>query len=155
MALGKLRPRTFETRLRATPSDAHAMLRTRDRVADRFTGREHEAWNFDPCAARVHIDFKGDGMEHRRMLIRAHGTEYPPHCGHVLSFLARQYFYQCLSLAYVSTLIDNELHAAVALVHCTRPTIAGGGAQTIQPDIAEMSLINLLSRERFAEPLVR
>jgi hypothetical protein len=69
--------------------------------------------------------------------------------------LARHYFYQCLSLAYVSTLIDDELHTAVTLVHCTRPAIDGDGAQAIQPNIAEMSLVNLVSRERFAEPLVR
>jgi hypothetical protein len=31
----------------------------------------------------------------------------------------------------------------------------GSAAQAIQPDIAEMSLIDLASRERFAESLVR
>src|ERR1700722_2807093 len=135
--------------------DAHAMLGPGHRVADRFASRDDEARNLDPRASRIDVHVETYRVELRRMLGRAHGAKHPPHRGHVLGFLPRQDLHQRIALAGIRALIDDELHATVALMHRGRPVIGGHSPQTIQPDIAEMSLVDMIACDRFAEALVR
>ena len=68
--------------------DTHAMLITRNRVADRFADRVHEAGNFEPRLTRVHIDIEQDRTKQRVVLGWAHRAENRPHGGHFFGFLS-------------------------------------------------------------------
>src|SRR6516225_9405251 len=135
--------------------DPDTMFGTGYGIADRFTDRPHQAGDFKPGSARVDINLKVDRTIQRVVLGRTHGAEDPPHRGHVLGFLSGQDLREGIALTRIGALIDNDLHHPVTLVDCAGPPPHDGRAQTIQTHISKITLMNLITRHRLAEALVR
>src|SRR5262249_10762495 len=69
--------------------------------------------------------------------------------------LARQDFEQCVALRGIGTLVDDDLHGAITLVHRRRPMPCSRHPQSVEPHLAEITLLDLPCPRRFAETVCR
>src|SRR5437868_3467504 len=119
--------------------DAHPVFGAGYRVADRLANRLDNPGHLEMAAPCFDVDLELNRPEQRFQLVWRHGRIHPPHGRHVISLLARQNFQQRVALSGIGTLVNDDLHRAVAFMHRARIIIQANDSYPIEPNRAELT----------------
>ena len=98
----------------------------------------------DPQSGRpaFDVDADVDGGEHGFENGRAHGPVNTQHGRALVRMLALKDTHERIALSRVGALVDDYLHGAVALMNGARPRIERDRVEAVQPEVAEMTLVD-------------
>ena len=130
--------------------DACAMSRAGHGIPERLQIGFDIVRNPQFCRSAFNVDGHVDGLEQGLENGRAHGPVNAQHGCAFVRVLALKNTHERLTLSRIGTLIDNNLHGAVSLMNSARPRIKRHRVEAVQPDVAEMALVDPPPGDRLA-----
>src|SRR5262245_5899800 len=119
-----------------------AMLLARDRISDGLGADVNNSSDRKASLALLLVKLKLNRFKYWLVKDLGHGCNDIENRCEWLGFLPTQNLQQCFSLLLIGALIDDRQCLAMALMDRTRPSKDCGSLDAVQPDIAEMALID-------------